>query len=184
MQTMREDLDEILLTEQQIQERLDSLAAELQREYVEKDLTLVAVLTGSVMFVADLLRRLPVQLRLDYLGVSRYHGQTRSTGELIITKALKLDVRNRHVLVVDDILDTGLTLVKVREIIQRLQPRSLKFCVLLEKDVPHEEQFTADFIGFRIPNNFVVGYGLDFQERYRNLPYVGTLKREVIASDG
>jgi hypoxanthine phosphoribosyltransferase len=180
MHPMREDLDEVLLTEQQIRERLDSLTAEVLREYTDKDLTLVAVLTGSVMFVADLLRRMPIQLRLDYLGVSSYHGQTRSTGELIVTKALKLDVRSRHVLVIDDILDTGLTLVKVREIIQKLQPHSLKFCVLLEKDVPHEENFKADFVGFRIPNKFVVGYGLDYQERYRNLPYVGTLKSEVI----
>jgi hypoxanthine phosphoribosyltransferase len=178
---MGQDVDEILLTEQQIQQRLDTLSQEIQREYIEKDLTLVAVLTGSVMFIADLLRRLPMQLRLDYIGVSSYHGETRSTGELLVTKALRLDVRGRDVLVVDDILDTGLTLVKIREMIHKLQPRSLKFCVLLEKDVPHHEDFRADFVGFHIPNKFVVGYGLDYRERYRNLPYVGTLKPEAIA---
>jgi hypoxanthine phosphoribosyltransferase len=177
---MREDLDEILLSEEQIQRRLDALALELQRDYAEKDLTLVAILTGSVMFIADLLRRLPMPLRLDYIGVSSYHGATRSTGDLIITKALRLDVRGRDVLVVDDILDTGLTLAKIRDMIQKLGPRSLKFAVFLEKDVPHQDNFRADYVGFHIPNKFVVGYGLDYQERYRNLPCVGTLKTDAI----
>lgn len=178
---MRADLDEVLLTEEQIQHRLDSLAGEIQRDYAAHDLMLVGVLTGSVLFIADLLRRLPMQLRLDYIGVSSYHGATRSTGELLVTKALRLDVRGRDVLVVDDILDTGLTLSKIREMIQKLEPRSLKFAVFLEKDVPHREDFRADYVAFRIPNKFVVGYGLDYREQYRNLPYVGTLKPEVIA---
>jgi len=179
---MRQDLEEVLLTEEQIRHRLDDLAMEIQRDYAEKDLTLVAILTGSVMFIADLLRRLPMQLRLDYIGVSSYHGETRSTGELILTKALKLDVRDRDVLVVDDILDTGLTLVNIRAMLQKLQPRSVKFCTFLEKDIPHRENFQADYVGFRIPNKFVVGYGLDYRERYRNLPYVGTLRPEAIAA--
>jgi hypoxanthine phosphoribosyltransferase len=182
MHSMRDDLDEILLTEEQIQRQLDKLALEIQSDYAEKDLTLVAILTGSVMFIADLLRRLPMQLRLDYIGVSSYRGETRSTGELIVTKALKLDVRDRDVLVVDDILDTGLTLVKVRGMIQELQPRSLKFCAFLEKDIPHRENFQADYVAFRIPNKFVVGYGLDYRERCRNLPFVGTLKPEAISA--
>ncbi|MGD0649830.1 MAG: hypoxanthine phosphoribosyltransferase [Verrucomicrobiia bacterium] len=179
MQPMRDDLEEILITEQQIQQRMDALALEIQCEYAAKDLTLVAVLTGSVMFIADLLRRLPMQLRFDYIGVSSYQGETRSTGDLIVTKALTLDVRGHDVLVVDDILDTGLTLVKIREMILKLQPRSLKFGVFLEKDVPHHEGFQAHFVAFRIPDKFVVGYGLDYQERYRNLPYVATLRPEV-----
>ncbi|HUI05569.1 MAG TPA: hypoxanthine phosphoribosyltransferase [Verrucomicrobiae bacterium] len=182
MHAMRLDVDEILLTEEQIRQRLDELALEIQHDYTDRDLTLVAILTGSTMFVADLLRRLPMQLRLDYIGVSSYHGEARSSGELILTKALKLDVRDRDVLVMDDILDTGLTLVKVREMIQKLQPRSLKFCAFLEKDVPHREDFQADYVGFHIPNKFVVGYGLDYRERYRNLPYVGTLRPEAIAA--
>jgi len=179
---MRQDLEEVLLTEEQIHHRLNDLAMEIQRDYAEKDLTLVAILTGSVMFIADLLRRLPMQLRLDYVGVSSYHGETRSTGELILTKALKLDVRDRDVLVVDDILDTGLTLVNIRAMLQKLQPRSVKFCTFLEKDIPHHEDFRADYVGFHIPNKFVVGYGLDYRERYRNLPYVGTLRPEAIAA--
>lgn len=181
---MRDDLEEVLLSEDQIRQRLDALAGEIQRDYVEKDITLVAIMTGSVMFVADLLRRLPTQLRLDYIGASSYHGETRSTGELLVTKALRLDVRDRDVLIVDDILDTGLTLVKVREMITKLQPRSLKFCVFLEKDIPHQDNFRSDYVAFLIPNKFVVGYGLDYRERYRNLPYVGTLKPSVYESHG
>jgi hypoxanthine phosphoribosyltransferase len=182
MHSMRQDLEEVLLSEERIKQRLDELAGKIQRDYADKDLTLVAILTGSVMFIADLLRRLPMQLRLDYVGASSYHGEIRSAGELIVTKALKLDVRDRDVLVVDDILDTGLTLVKIREMIQKLQPRSLKFCTFLEKDVPHREDFHPDYVAFHIPNKFVVGYGLDYQERYRNLPYVGTLRAEAIAA--
>jgi hypoxanthine phosphoribosyltransferase len=179
---MRDDLEEVLITEPQIRHRLDELAAEIERDYAGKDLTVVGILTGSMIFIADLVRRLPMQLRLDYIGVSSYHGETRSTGELIVTKALKLDVRDRDVLVVDDILDTGLTLVKIREMLRKFEPRSVKFCTLLEKDVPHRENFQADYVAFHIPNKFVVGYRLDYRERYRNLPYVGILRPEAIAA--
>ena len=182
MHPMRQDLEEVLLTEDQIRARLDELAAKIQHDYADKDLTVVGILTGSMIFIADLVRRLPMQLRLDYIGASSYHGETRSSGELIVTRALKLDVRGRDVLVVDDILDTGLTLVKIREMLRKFEPRSVKFCTLLEKDVPHHENFQADYVAFHIPNKFVVGYGLDYQERYRNLPYVGTLNADAIAA--
>lgn len=179
MSLLQDDLQEVLLTQSQIQQRLNELAAQLQRDYDGKDLTLVPLLTGSVLFVADLLRRLPGPLRLDFLGVSSYHGQTSSSGDIHITKALQLDVRDRDVLVVDDILDTGLTLIRVRDLIAALRPRSLKFCIFLEKEIPRQSGFCADYIGFRIPDRFVVGYGLDYQERYRNLPCVGVLKTEI-----
>lgn len=182
MHSLRDDLQEVLLSEPQIQRRLDELALEIQRDHADKDLTLVALLTGSVVFVADLLRRLPGPLRLDFLGVSSYHGQTRSSGDIHITKALQIDVCGRDVLVVDDILDTGLSLVRVRDLVAALQPRSLKFCVFLEKEIPHHAEFRADYVGFRIPDKFVVGYGLDYRERYRNLPCVGVLKPEVAAN--
>lgn len=178
---MHPDAAEILITESQIQKRLDSLAQELEDHFRGGDLTMVGVLTGSVMFVADLLRRLSLPLRLDNIGVSSYHGNTAPTGEFTITKALQLDVRNRDVLVVDDILDTGHTLHRICQLIGQLHPRSLKTCVFLEKDVPHLHGLRADFVAFKIPNRFVVGYGLDYQERYRNLPYVATLRPEVLA---
>jgi hypoxanthine phosphoribosyltransferase len=178
--SLRDDLETILLTEAQIQQRLDELARELERDYAGRELTLVAVLTGSMLFIADLLRRLPMPLRVDCIGVASYHGRTRAPGDLVTTKALQLDVRDRDVLVVDDILDTGRTLTRVGEMIGPLQPRGLKFCVFLEKATPHPRSIRADYVGFRIPDRFVVGYGLDFRERYRNLPYVGTLKPHVI----
>jgi hypoxanthine phosphoribosyltransferase len=170
------DTQTILLTESQIQARLDVLGAEIQQDYGGGEFTVVAILTGTVMFVADLLRRMPGPMRLDYIGLSSYHGATRSTGELTITKSLKLDVTGRDVLIVDDILDTGHTLTKARQMIHDLGPRTLKTCVFLEKEVPHVGNIRADYVGFRIPNEFIVGYGLDYQERYRNLPYVATLR--------
>jgi hypoxanthine phosphoribosyltransferase len=182
MSRIREDLAEILLTEETIQRRLDELAAEIQQDYAGKDLTMVGVLTGSVLFVADLLRRLPLQLRLDNIGVSSYHGGTQPGGEFTVTKALRLDVRNRDVLVVDDILDTGGTLLRIREMLTALQPRSVRYCVFLEKEILHTGNIKADYVAFKIPNTFVVGYGLDYRERYRNLPYVATLRPEAIAA--
>ncbi len=178
------DFEQVLLTEKQIQHRLDQLAAEIQEAYAGKDLTLVGVLTGSVMFVADLLRRLTLPLRLDNIGVSSYHGGTKPSGEFTVTKALRLDVRDRDVLVVDDILDTGATLVRIRDMITALGPRSLRFCVFLEKQIPHSDDLRPDFVAFKIPNHFVVGYGLDYRERYRNLPYVATLSPEIIRQGG
>ena len=176
---MHDDLAEILLSEAQIQHRLDGLAAEIQRDYAGRDLTMIGILTGSVIFVADLLRRLSLPVRLDCVGLASYHGGTTSTGAVTWTKLLQLDVRDRDVLVVDDILDTGLTLRHVQAAIQKLQPRSLKYAAFLEKEVPHHAGCRADYVAFKIPNQFVVGYGLDYRERYRNLPYVGVLKPQV-----
>jgi len=179
MGSIHDDIEAVLLTEQQIQQRLDVLGRELTRAYADKELTMVPVLTGSVMFCADLLRRLPVPLRLDYLGVSSYR-EGCTAGELVLTKELQLDVAGYDVLVVDDILDTGQTLARIRELLLKLGARSLKFCVLLEKDIPHHGGIRADYVGFQIPNRFVVGYGLDYAERYRNLPYIGTLKPALL----
>jgi hypoxanthine phosphoribosyltransferase len=130
------------------------------------------------MFLADLIRHLSLPVRLDFIGVSSYGAGTES-GELVFTKELRLDVRGRDVLVVDDILDTGRTLRRVLEKLRALQPRRIKVCVLLEKRARRLEKVRADYVGFRIPNLFVVGYGLDFAERYRNLPFVGVLRAEV-----
>ncbi|NQU12446.1 hypoxanthine phosphoribosyltransferase [bacterium] len=177
---MRDDLQEILLTADQIARRLDELGQELTTEYTGQDLTVVAVLSGTVMFVADLLRRLPIPLRLDYVGLSSYHGETHSSGQVAVTKDLQLDVRDREVLVVDDILDSGLTLVRVTSLLRAAGPRRVRSCVLLEKDIPHADGFRADYVGFHIPDKFVVGYGLDYDERYRNLPDVATLRPEVV----
>jgi hypoxanthine phosphoribosyltransferase len=150
------------------------LARAISRDYVGKDLVVVAVLVGTVVFLADLLRRLSLPLRLDFIGVSSYRDSTQSR-QLVFTKELRLEVKGREVLVVDDILDTGKTLTSVFARIRQLKPRSLKACVLLDKPAGRVEKVEVDYVGFVIPDLFVVGYGLDYAERYRNLPFVGVL---------
>lgn len=171
----RQDLSDVLITEAQLRRRVNELARAIAHDYAGKDLTLVALLTGTVVFLADLLRRLELPLRLDFMGVSSYRAGTESH-ELIYTKELRLELEGRDVLLVDDILDTGRTLTAVTAKLHSLGPRSLRTCVLLEKPARRAEPLRADYVGFVIPNAFVVGYGLDYAERYRNLPFVGVLR--------
>lgn len=174
----RREVDRILIQEAQIHRCVRKLATGIARDYRGKDLVLVALLNGTVLFLADLIRHLPLPLRLDFIGVSSYGSGTES-GELVFTKELRLDVNGRDVLLVDDILDTGKTLHRVTRTIRALKPRSLKTCVFLNKAARRVEKIEADYIGFEIPDEFVVGYGLDFAERYRNLPFVGVLKESI-----
>jgi hypoxanthine phosphoribosyltransferase len=174
----RKDLDRVLITEGALKKRVAALARKIQRDYSGKELVIVALLNGTVLFLADLIRRLEMPLRLDFIGVSSY-GSGTVPGELVFTKELRLDVRGRDVLLLDDILDTGRTLKKTIQNLRNLKPRSIKICVLLEKKARRAEQIKADYVGFQIPDEFVVGYGLDHAERYRNLPFVGILKAEI-----
>lgn len=174
----REELECGLISAQQIRGRIAELAAEIESDYRGRELVVVALLTGTVLFLADLVRRLPIPLRLDFIGVSSYGAGTVS-GELTFTKELKLDVRGRDVLIVDDILDTGKTLGRVLRKIEGLGPRRTRVCVLLDKQARREVEVKADYVGFRVPDLFVVGYGLDFAERYRNLPFIGVLRPEM-----
>lgn len=170
----RPDLDRILISEERIARRVRTLAREIQRDYRGRDLIIVSLLTGTVMFLADLIRHLSIPLRLDFIGVSSYRNDRRP-GELVFTKELRLEVRGRDVLVVDDILDTGRTLKRVLQKLRPLKPRRIRTCVLLDKPTRRVEKVTADYVGFEIPDAFVIGYGLDFAERYRNLPFVAVL---------
>jgi len=172
------EIDRVLITEEQIARRVRHLTRQLQREFAGRDLVIVSLLNGTVMFLADLVRHLSLPLRLDFIGVSSYGAGTES-GELVFTKQLRLDVRGRDVLVVDDILDTGKTLKRVLGVLREHKPRRIKVCVLLEKKARRTEKVRADYVGFQIPDLFVVGYGLDYAERYRNLPFVGVLKPEA-----
>ena len=174
----RKEIDFVLISQEQLARRVNTLAREIERDFAGKDLVIVALLNGTVMFLADLLRRLSLPLRLDFIGVSSYGGGTESA-ELVFTKELRLDVSGRDVLVVDDILDTGKTLSQVTVKLRKLKPRRMKICVLLDKPSRRIEPVSADYIGFEIPNHFVVGYGLDYAERYRNLPFVGVLHPEM-----
>jgi len=175
----RKEVQSVLITEAQIARRIKTLAREIERDFHGHEMVVVALLNGTVVFLADLIRQLNLPLRLDFIGVSSY-GLGTESGNLVFTKELRLDVRGRDVLLVDDILDTGGTLSRVLPKLRKLQPRCIKVCVLLDKKERRVEKIEADYVGFTIPNEFVVGYGLDYGERYRNLPYVGLLRTEIL----
>ena len=174
----RKEVERVLITEGQIARRIRTLAREIECDFRGRETVVVSLLNGTVMFLADLMRHLSLPLRLDFMGVSSYGAGTES-GELVFTKELRLDMRGRDVLLVDDILDTGKTLSRVLPKLRALKPRRIKICVLLDKPVRRVENVRADYVGFEIPDYFVVGYGLDFAERYRNLPFVGVLHPHV-----
>jgi hypoxanthine phosphoribosyltransferase len=171
----------VLLSEERIARRVRAMARQLKRDYRGRELVIVSLLSGTVMFLADLIRHLELPLRLDFMGVSSY-GSGTTSGELVFTKELRLDVRGRDVLLVDDILDTGRTLKRVMERLRKLRPKRIRTCVFLEKKARRQEQVRADYVGFQIPDAFVVGYGMDYAERYRNLPFVGVLRPERYAT--
>ena len=177
----QDEVERVLITEEQIAARVKALSAELARDFAGRELVVVAVLNGTVMFLADLIRHLSLPLRLDIIGISSY-GLGTESGEMVFTKELRVDVRGRDVLLVDDILDTGKTLSRVLAKLRELKPIRIKTCVLLEKAARRVENVSADYVGFSIPDLFVVGYGLDFAERYRNLPFVGVLHPEMYRS--
>ena len=174
----RQEVERILITDDQIARRIRIMAREIVRDFAGREMVVVSLLNGTVMFLGDLIRNLSLPLRLDFIGVSSYGAGTES-GDLVFTKELRLDVRGRDVLLVDDILDTGKTLYRVLGKLRALKPRRIKTCVLLNKAARRVEAVEADYVGFEIPDIFVVGYGLDFAERYRNLPFVGMLHPHV-----
>ncbi len=174
----QKEVERILITEQQLARRIRLISREIERDFKGREMVVVALLNGTVLFLADLIRNLTLPLRLDFMGVSSYGAGTES-GDLVLTKELRLDVRGRDVLLVDDILDTGKTLYRVLGKLRVLKPRRIKTCVLLNKAARRVEDVEADYVGFEIPDFFVVGYGLDFAERYRNLPFVGVLHPHV-----
>ncbi len=174
----RDDVEKVLITEEQLAQRVKTLAAEIERDFQGREMVVISLLNGTVLFLADLIRHLDLPLRLDFMGVSSYGLGTQS-GDLVFTKELRLDVRDRDVLLVDDILDTGKTLSRVIPKVQALKPRRVRTCVLLDKPIRRTHAVEADYVGFEIPDAFVVGYGLDFAERYRNLPFVGVLHPRI-----
>ena len=171
------DLESVLFTEEQIKKRVRGLGRELRKTYGQGEFTIVSIINGAVMFTADLMREIDNPVRLDCIRISSYADRTKSVGTPQIVHSLTIDITKRHVLLIDDILDTGKTITLVAGLIAKLRPASLKTCVLLDKQGRREVPFEADFVGFKIPDKFVVGYGLDFAERYRNLPYIGVVER-------
>jgi hypoxanthine phosphoribosyltransferase len=176
---MRADLERVLFDEATIQRRLDELAALITDDYAGRELTVVAILNGSVILLADLLRRIPLPLKLDCLSVASYHGATERAGELVFRQVALPDIAGRHVLILDDILDTGVTLATIREKLDAVGALSVRTCVLLKKKRVRVRAVEPDYVGFEIADEFVVGYGLDYMERYRNLPCIGVLRKEL-----
>jgi hypoxanthine phosphoribosyltransferase len=171
---------EILIDEASLQARIAELGEEVSTDYAGRDLLLIGVLKGAVFFMADLMRELTVPCEIDFMAISSYGASTDSSGVVRILKDLDINIEGRHVLVVEDIIDSGLTLSYLMRNLEARNPSSLEVCALMTKPERREIEVPVRYIGFEIPNRFVVGYGLDFGERYRNLPYVGVLDEELL----
>jgi hypoxanthine phosphoribosyltransferase len=177
---LEKDVSEVLIDEEALQRRIVELGDEISADYAGRDLLLIGVLKGAVFFMADLMRRLTVPCEIDFMAISSYGGQTDSSGVVRILKDLDMNIEGRDVLVVEDIIDSGLTLSYLMRNLRSRRPSSLAVCALMTKPERREIDVPVRYVGFEIPNRFVIGYGLDFGERYRNLPYVGVLNAELI----
>ena len=173
------DIQEILFSEEQLKERVQAIARQIEADYQGREVMLISVLRGSFVFMADLCRALKLPCTMDFMSVSSYGGGTSSSGQVQITKDLSEDITGRHVIVMEDILDSGNTLSYLLNILEHRRPASVRLCALLDKPDRRVKPVELHYCGFTIPDAFVVGYGLDYDQHYRNLPYIGILKPEV-----
>jgi hypoxanthine phosphoribosyltransferase len=176
-----DDVAEVLIAEEALAARITALGRQITADYDGKPLLLLGVLKGAVLFLVDLAREIKLPLEIDFMAVSSYGASTRSSGIVRILKDLDAPIEGKHVLIVEDIVDSGLTLAYILQMLEARGPASVKVCGLLVKERRREEDVPVDYVGFAIPDKFVIGYGLDFAERYRNLPYVGVLRPELYA---
>lgn len=177
---LEKDILKVVVTQEELQEAIKRLGAMLTEEYRDKDVLVIGILRGAAMFMADIIREMDCYLEMDFMDVSSYHGGSQSSGEVKIIKDLDSAVEGRHLLIVEDIIDTGRTLKYIVELLKHRKAASVKVCSLIDKpDARVIKDITADYVGIEVPNEFLVGYGLDYQQKYRNLPYIGVLKPEV-----
>jgi len=176
---LEKDIQEVLFSEEQLKTRVNEIAQEIERDYAGKEIMLISVLRGSFVFMADLCRAIDLPCTLDFMAVSSYGKGTKSSGQVQITKDLSEDISDRHIIVVEDILDSGNTLSYLLKILENRHPASIRLCTLLDKPDRRVKPVEVHYSGFTIPDAFVVGYGLDYAEKYRNLPYIGILKPRV-----
>lgn len=176
---MEKDILKILISEEEIRQRVKELGTEITEDYKNRDLMIIGVLKGCMVFLSDLVREIKLPLIMDFMVVSSYGSSTKSSGVVRIIKDLEQDIMDKDVLIIEDIVDSGLTLSYLIEILKSRNPRSVKVCSLLDKPERRKSSVSIDYTGYRIPDEFVVGYGLDFDEVYRNLPYVCVLKPEI-----
>ena len=179
---MHKDVQEILFTEEAIAERIRELGAEITRDYEGRDVLVIGILKGANIFMAELVKRVDMLVKIDFMAVSSYGTSSESSGVVRIIKDLDQSIEGRDVLIVEDIIDTGLTLVYLKNLLEGRKAASVKVAALLDKPDRHKVDIRADYLGFTVPDHFIVGYGLDYAEQYRNLPYVGVLKPEVYQS--
>ena len=176
---MKEDVLRVLLSEEEIREKVRELGGKITADYKNSNLMLVTVLKGAVVFLADLMRQIDVPAEIDFMVVSSYGSGVISSGVVKIVKDLDVPLAGKDILIVEDILDSGLTLSYIKELLESRGPRSIRIATLLDKPSRRKVDLQADYIGFSVPDEFVIGYGLDYDEKYRNLPYIGILKPEV-----
>ena len=176
---MHRDVESIMITEEQLKIRVAEIAAKLDKEYEGKKPLMVGILKGSVMFYADLLRAMKIPVEMDFMAISSYGAGSRSSGEVKLIKDLDRKIEGKHVIIIEDIIDSGYTLSYLKRMLYSRKPESVKICALLDKYSRRVVPIEADYKGFDIEDEFVIGYGLDYAERYRNLPYIGILKRSV-----
>lgn len=180
MSSMKKDILRVLVTEEELKAKVTELGAQITKDYQGKKLLLVSVLKGSVIFMADLMRAIDLYCQIDFMNVSSYGSGVKTSGTVKIVKDLDVDIRGYDVLIVEDILDSGMTLSYIKKILLEREPNSIRICTLLDKPERRQvDDIKADYKGFQIPDKFVVGYGLDYDEIYRNLPYIGVLDPKV-----
>ncbi|MYL51575.1 hypoxanthine phosphoribosyltransferase [Halobacillus litoralis] len=176
---MHNEIEKVLISEEEIQAKCKELGAELSKEYEDRFPLAIGVLKGALPFMTDLLKRMETHLEMDFMDVSSYHGGMESSGEVKIVKDLDTKVEGRDILIIEDIIDSGRTLAYLVDLFKYRKAKSIKIVTLLDKPTGRTADIKADTVGFEVPDEFVVGYGLDYEEKYRNLPYVGVLKPEV-----
>ncbi len=176
---MLKDIDRVLISEEELSKIVKELGAKITEDYKDKNLLLVSILKGSVIFMADLMREINIPCNIDFMAVSSYGSGTKSSGVVKIIKDLDSSIEGKDLLIVEDILDSGRTLNYIKEILLARNPKSIRICTLFDKPERRDVDLYADYIGSKVPNEFIVGYGLDYNEYYRNLPYIGVLKESV-----
>lgn len=176
---MLNDMEKVLLSAEEIQEKVKELGAQISKDYEGKNLMLISILKGSIVFMSDLMRAITIHCKIDFMAVSSYGSSTKTSGVVRILKDLDIPLENYDVLIVEDILDSGMTLDYITKILNERHPKSIKICTLLDKPSRRKIDIKADYVGFIVPDEFVVGYGLDYDERYRNVPFVGVLRPEI-----
>ena len=179
MHNLHPDVERILITEAQLAERVREMGKEITRDYEGEQIVMISVLRGAAIFMADLVREIDLNVEMDYMAISSYGGGTRSSGVVRILKDIDSDIKDRHVIIAEDILDSGLTLTYTMNLLASRNPKSIEVATLLHKQTPTPAHVDCKYTGFMVPDEFIVGYGLDYAERYRNLPYIGTLKESV-----